>query len=210
MLKCAACGTENPEDFKFCENCGERIDQISCPKCLHLNLIDMKFCEECGTRLDRINCPECSHENPREFKFCEECGAQLSEQETQDVSALVNILVEKEKTKIDTAINEEGIEKELDPSKTSHKPASVSKRRKPTPKQSVPASRSRKQPKPQPVPQSKIDIAYKPRPKPEPKKPSFFKTVVLPMATKAIVRFVVSTITGFLIGKVSSFGFHTF
>lgn len=78
-MKCKACGSVNPEEFNFCENCGESLSGILCPVCRHSNLQDMKFCEECGSRLDILICSTCSHENPLDFKFCEECGTSLTD-----------------------------------------------------------------------------------------------------------------------------------
>jgi class 3 adenylate cyclase/predicted ATPase len=49
-MHCARCGFENPEE--------------------------MKFCGQCGASLSR-GCPECSFENPLEFVFCGQCGAPL-------------------------------------------------------------------------------------------------------------------------------------
>ena len=73
-MKCAACGHDNPAEYKFCEQCGDSLSLLACPACSHGNLPDMKFCEECGARLDIFICPSCSHENPLDFRFCEECG----------------------------------------------------------------------------------------------------------------------------------------
>jgi len=50
ILKCTACGTENPHDATFCENCGERISR-SCPACKADNPPDSAFCGECGANL---------------------------------------------------------------------------------------------------------------------------------------------------------------
>lgn len=77
-MKCNKCGFENPENFKFCENCGNSLGEITCLNCSHSNPIDMKFCEECGSPLDVSVCPSCSHENPPGFSFCEECGSEIA------------------------------------------------------------------------------------------------------------------------------------
>ena len=49
-LKCTACGTENPADATFCENCGERIYR-TCVACTADNPADSAFCDECGANL---------------------------------------------------------------------------------------------------------------------------------------------------------------
>jgi class 3 adenylate cyclase len=52
-MRCASCGFDNPEE--------------------------MRFCGECGTPLQR-RCPQCGSENPARFKFCGACGTPLSGQ----------------------------------------------------------------------------------------------------------------------------------
>src|SRR5215510_6424366 len=49
-MRCAACGTENPEGAKFCSECGDSL---------------------------KSRCPSCGVENPPQAKFCAECGAAL-------------------------------------------------------------------------------------------------------------------------------------
>lgn len=54
---CPECKTENPENAKFCLNCGKEL------------VIETK----------NIPCPNCGAENPTEAKFCLECGNNLNE-----------------------------------------------------------------------------------------------------------------------------------
>ncbi len=49
---------------------------MKCLECQFDNPEDVKFCGECGTKLERI-CPECNSSNPPQFKFCGECGHNL-------------------------------------------------------------------------------------------------------------------------------------
>ena len=49
---------------------------MKCPKCQYENPEDTKFCGECGTKLERI-CSSCNLPNPPQFKFCGECGHKL-------------------------------------------------------------------------------------------------------------------------------------
>lgn len=49
---------------------------MKCPKCQFENPEQMKFCGECGAKLEKI-CPECNFLNPPNFKFCGECGHEL-------------------------------------------------------------------------------------------------------------------------------------
>lgn len=62
----------------------EREDLIkrTCAQCQHVNPDDAKFCEECGGPLGvlpREYCKECGTLNHQGLKFCGECGAKLPE-----------------------------------------------------------------------------------------------------------------------------------
>jgi len=50
---------------------------MKCPKCGFDNPDNMKFCGQCGNKLELI-CPKCGSVNPPGFRFCGECGAKLS------------------------------------------------------------------------------------------------------------------------------------
>ncbi|HEX9075900.1 MAG TPA: zinc-ribbon domain-containing protein, partial [Anaerolineae bacterium] len=50
--KCPNCGTENPADAKFCNNCGTKLTgSIKCPTCGTENPPGAKFCSNDGTKL---------------------------------------------------------------------------------------------------------------------------------------------------------------
>jgi len=53
--RCSECGTENPENSAFCQNCGNRLAQ---PK---------RFCPQCGTEV------------PKGSGFCNECGTKIEQ-----------------------------------------------------------------------------------------------------------------------------------
>ena len=60
----------------------ERIARRTCIKCKALNPEDAKFCEECGQGLGilpREYCKNCSTMNPPGLKFCGECGTKLDD-----------------------------------------------------------------------------------------------------------------------------------
>src|SRR5712692_6796412 len=50
---------------------------MRCPQCAHENPQDVKFCGECGARLQAL-CPACGVANPPANKFCGECGAPMT------------------------------------------------------------------------------------------------------------------------------------
>jgi ribosomal protein L40E len=67
MVTCSNCGTENPVNAKFCEECGGKLEtadnKMICPECGHNNPVNAKFCLDCGAKLssnnDNSNKPDC-------------------------------------------------------------------------------------------------------------------------------------------------------
>lgn len=55
---CSNCGTANPADSKFCNNCGNKLaaagGPVVCPNCGTHNAVDAKFCNNCGTKLGQV------------------------------------------------------------------------------------------------------------------------------------------------------------
>ncbi|UCG04797.1 MAG: AAA family ATPase, partial [Desulfobacterales bacterium] len=49
-MKCPKCGHENPEDARFCNGCGRRLE-IACPECKKMNPPGSRFCNGCGCSL---------------------------------------------------------------------------------------------------------------------------------------------------------------
>jgi ribosomal protein L40E/ribosomal protein L37AE/L43A len=101
MVICSNCGTENPLNAKFCEECGNKLETSDnkriCPQCGHINPVDAKYCLDCGVKLssedeinDKPDCPVCKtgslnssvHKGAlglgtkRIFK-CDKCGAEF-------------------------------------------------------------------------------------------------------------------------------------
>ena len=52
-MKCKQCGTENPEEARFCMECGLELEEQSepCPVCGNINPANAKYCFECGLSL---------------------------------------------------------------------------------------------------------------------------------------------------------------
>jgi len=53
---------------------------MRCPKCHTENPDERKFCHECGAKLVLV-CPQCGSENFPGDKFCGECGYDLAQPE---------------------------------------------------------------------------------------------------------------------------------
>jgi class 3 adenylate cyclase/tetratricopeptide (TPR) repeat protein len=65
-MKCPKCQFENPEDAKFCNECGSKLE-ITCSSCGKINPLSSKFCNECGHKITII-----SPEQPsKELSFAE-------------------------------------------------------------------------------------------------------------------------------------------
>jgi GGDEF domain-containing protein len=50
---------------------------MKCPKCRHMNPEDARFCNGCGQKLE-LACPECGKANPPGSRFCNGCGHNLT------------------------------------------------------------------------------------------------------------------------------------
>lgn len=78
---CPACGHENPEGTRFCQECGGKLGGAKCPSCGAENSPGVKFCQECGARLGAAPapaaCPACGEQNPPGTRFCGGCGTKL-------------------------------------------------------------------------------------------------------------------------------------
>ncbi|MBC8456439.1 MAG: zinc ribbon domain-containing protein, partial [Deltaproteobacteria bacterium] len=51
---------------------------MKCPSCQHENPDEAKFCIECGNPIE-FQCPKCGANTPRTSKFCMECGHNLTQ-----------------------------------------------------------------------------------------------------------------------------------
>lgn len=105
-MNCPYCKTKNPDNSKFCNNCGkplilsdigssdapnQSIDEITCPKCNAKNPKTFKFCMNCGGSLESLPKPEPAQMRaPGTIKFitakCPECGSSLQVEENRDMA----------------------------------------------------------------------------------------------------------------------------
>jgi membrane protease subunit (stomatin/prohibitin family) len=81
MVLCPNCGFQNPQNTKFCGNCGKSLQVqpgVTCPKCGTVNAAGAKFCSNCGNPLQAtVKCSKCGTESPSDTKFCPNCGTKL-------------------------------------------------------------------------------------------------------------------------------------
>ncbi len=50
-MRCSYCGSENPSDSSFCEQCGQKLEPL-CPSCKSPLSVGARFCRRCGTNID--------------------------------------------------------------------------------------------------------------------------------------------------------------
>jgi len=58
VIICLRCGNKNPDENKFCGQCGQALyppPPIQCPRCLAIMPSNMKFCGKCGSRLRKTD-----------------------------------------------------------------------------------------------------------------------------------------------------------
>ena len=85
-VKCPNCGTENGAGSKFCNNCGNKLqqDKPKCPNCGTENTPGSKFCNNCGTPLGAapepkpLFCGNCGTKADPGSRFCNNCGQPLA------------------------------------------------------------------------------------------------------------------------------------
>lgn len=54
-MNCQVCGKDNPDDFKFCQECGQELIKIHfCPACGYKNQAAAKFCTDCGNSFQPV------------------------------------------------------------------------------------------------------------------------------------------------------------
>ena len=72
-MKCFKCQTQNPEDNRFCRECGEKLGSV-CPQCGAELFPEDKFCGKCGHDLEESKeIPPVDLKQPKSYtpKFCQ-------------------------------------------------------------------------------------------------------------------------------------------
>ena len=98
--QCSACGSDQPEDSKFCSNCGQKMEkkekavqpEMFCKSCGNEMKPGSKFCPNCGLKIEPSTdekdqpppipekpktCANCSAELSPGKKFCTNCGTKI-------------------------------------------------------------------------------------------------------------------------------------
>lgn len=98
MLKCSSCGAENPDESRFCTECGAALATVQageakCAGCGATLAAGAKFCVACGHPVDGAagpaQCPACGAPLASDSQFCTRCGARLAGQATSGADAAV-------------------------------------------------------------------------------------------------------------------------
>lgn len=86
--KCFSCGWGVSMNADICENCGEWLLKGKCNFCYADIEEGQKFCSECGNPPEGITCSSCgklSH-----FDFCPQCNKALTEQAKETIELIAN------------------------------------------------------------------------------------------------------------------------
>ena len=65
-MRCPQCGHDNPEQVKFCGECGTRIEGL-CTNCGTSNTPTNKFCHQCGQALAPPPTPAAHFTSPQSY-----------------------------------------------------------------------------------------------------------------------------------------------
>jgi class 3 adenylate cyclase/tetratricopeptide (TPR) repeat protein len=86
-MQCPNCSFQNPDDAKFCQNCGQPLPR-PCPNCGTPNGPEAKFCKNCGTKLGPSSPPAqgtsnlsvaSAFQDPRHARLAASAPAQLAD-----------------------------------------------------------------------------------------------------------------------------------
>jgi len=80
-VTCPKCGTDTPEESRFCYKCGHQMITINrCGTCSTELPAEALFCMSCGQELSKpLDCPSCGQQLPAGTQFCINCGKKLKD-----------------------------------------------------------------------------------------------------------------------------------
>lgn len=78
-VTCPKCGSDTPEQSRFCYRCGFAMVAVNrCAECSADLAADAQFCSQCGHKVgERAKCPACDAKVVPGSKFCTNCGEKL-------------------------------------------------------------------------------------------------------------------------------------
>ena len=81
-VTCPKCGSDTPEQSRFCYRCGNAMVAVNrCPDCSTDLATDSKFCHDCGRKLgEKPSCPACGQDVVSGSQFCTNCGEKLADE----------------------------------------------------------------------------------------------------------------------------------
>jgi predicted ATPase/class 3 adenylate cyclase len=86
-MLCLNCSFQNPNDAKFCQNCGQPLPRV-CPNCGTQNAAAAKFCKNCGSKLEAAQPADSgvtnlsagpAYQDPRHARLAASAPAQLAD-----------------------------------------------------------------------------------------------------------------------------------
>jgi membrane protease subunit (stomatin/prohibitin family) len=80
-VTCPKCGSDTPEQSRFCYRCGFAMVAVNrCSDCGTDLAADARFCQGCGRKLgEKAACPACGAKIVPGSKFCTNCGEKLGD-----------------------------------------------------------------------------------------------------------------------------------
>src|SRR5215469_10159104 len=86
-MHCPSCGTDNPADASFCEQCGAKLELV-CPACKTALSPGARFCKKCGTASAVPGAASLKKSNDSLMRVAEDRVAEHLEGERKTVTAL--------------------------------------------------------------------------------------------------------------------------
>ncbi len=75
MTVCSDCGSQQPDDARFCNGCGASMASSMCSACGEPVVPGARFCNSCGAPTEATTCSACGEPLSPGARFCHECGA---------------------------------------------------------------------------------------------------------------------------------------
>src|ERR1700758_4976951 len=80
-MLCISCGSHNPADAAFCEQCGRKLELV-CPACNAPVSLGARFCKKCGASLNAAS----AHSEPISTQSSRPFAISVSAAHTTDIT----------------------------------------------------------------------------------------------------------------------------